>query len=214
LRGTISQDFNTRVVDFQNSWASTYSSTLINDSCEFSQSNFPLPGQVYGWTPLVCEQPTLSIIPSSTTNCPGQTVTLTVVGAESFTWSTGANTNSIIVSPMSTTIYTVTGENSTCSTFTTFQHAVSNCTDIQNPAIRQLTSKIYPIPFDLSFILENTSDDDLEFRLTDINGKKFADGHVKKAQKHIAKVDELAPGVYFITIVGSGAQVTQKLIKN
>lgn len=39
----------------------------------------------------------------------GQTATLTANGATSYKWSTGATTNTISVSPTSTTVYTVTG---------------------------------------------------------------------------------------------------------
>lgn len=52
--------------------------------------------------------PTLTISPSQTI-CAGQTKTLTVSGANTYTWSTTATTNSIVVSPTVTTTYTVTG---------------------------------------------------------------------------------------------------------
>ncbi|HEX7413317.1 MAG TPA: T9SS type A sorting domain-containing protein, partial [Bacteroidia bacterium] len=45
----------------------------------------------------------------SGTICDGASVTLTASGASSYTWSTGATTNSIIVTPTVTTSYTVTG---------------------------------------------------------------------------------------------------------
>lgn len=60
--------------------------------------------------------PTLTISPSQTI-CAGQASTLNVSGATSYTWSTSANTNSIVVSPTVTTTYTVTGA-STCGTAT------------------------------------------------------------------------------------------------
>lgn len=60
--------------------------------------------------------PTLTISPSQTI-CAGQTTTLNVGGATSYTWSTSANTNSIVVSPTVATTYTVTGA-TTCGTAT------------------------------------------------------------------------------------------------
>ncbi len=47
--------------------------------------------------------------------CVGNNVSLTASGAPSYSWSTGALTNTLNVSPASTTIYTVTGINSNCS---------------------------------------------------------------------------------------------------
>ena len=43
--------------------------------------------------------------------CPGQSLSLTAFGANSHTWSTGQQTNSIVVSPTVTTNYTVIGTN-------------------------------------------------------------------------------------------------------
>ncbi|MES2760749.1 MAG: choice-of-anchor L domain-containing protein [Bacteroidota bacterium] len=48
---------------------------------------------------------------SGGTICAGQSVTLTASGATDYDWSTGATTNSIVVSPSSTTVYTVGGSN-------------------------------------------------------------------------------------------------------
>lgn len=61
----------------------------------------------------VNSSPTITV--NSPTICPGQTVTLTANGAASYTWNTGPATNTISVSPASTTNYTVTGSNGTCS---------------------------------------------------------------------------------------------------
>ncbi|MES2763308.1 MAG: T9SS type A sorting domain-containing protein [Bacteroidota bacterium] len=60
--------------------------------------------------------PTLTITPSMTI-CAGTTKTLTVSGANSYTWSTGSNSTSITVTPTVTTTYTVTGSTS-CGTST------------------------------------------------------------------------------------------------
>ncbi len=58
--------------------------------------------------------PTLSIAGSSTL-CNNASETLTASGATGYLWNTGATTNSISISPTSTTIYTVTGNNFSCT---------------------------------------------------------------------------------------------------
>ncbi len=57
----------------------------------------------------------ISISVNSATICAGQTASLTANGATSYTWNTGANTNTLNVSPTSTTVYTISGTNGSCS---------------------------------------------------------------------------------------------------
>lgn len=61
---------------------------------------------------------TPTLIVNSSTICAGQTATLTASGAITYNWSTGSTNNSILVSPLVTTNYTVTGISSGCSSTT------------------------------------------------------------------------------------------------
>lgn len=60
-----------------------------------------------------------TVTANSTTICSGQSTTLTASGASSYTWSTGAISSSVIVSPTALTLYTVIGANGTCSSTAT-----------------------------------------------------------------------------------------------
>lgn len=55
--------------------------------------------------------PTVSISNPNPAICSGQSATLTATGATSYTWSTNATSSSIVVSPLSNTVYSVTGKN-------------------------------------------------------------------------------------------------------
>jgi len=55
--------------------------------------------------------PNMSVSGTSTI-CSGSAITLTATGAPSYSWSTGATTNTILVSPSVTTTYSVVGTNS------------------------------------------------------------------------------------------------------
>ena len=57
--------------------------------------------------------PTITV--TNTTICNGSSTTINASGATTYTWNTGATTSSLSVSPTSTTIYTVTGTSSGCS---------------------------------------------------------------------------------------------------
>lgn len=57
--------------------------------------------------------PTLTV--NSASICSGQTATLNAGGATTYTWNTGAFISSIIVNPVATTVYTVSGTIATCT---------------------------------------------------------------------------------------------------
>jgi gliding motility-associated-like protein len=69
-------------------------------------SNCPGQGVV---TVTVNQLPIINL--NAGTICANETFTLSATGANSYTWSTGANQNSATVSPTSTTVYSVTGVN-------------------------------------------------------------------------------------------------------
>lgn len=60
----------------------------------------------------VTATPTVAV--NSPTICSGNSVILTASGATTYSWNTSATTNTILVSPLTTTNYTVTGTNGTC----------------------------------------------------------------------------------------------------
>ncbi|MBS1647204.1 MAG: gliding motility-associated C-terminal domain-containing protein, partial [Bacteroidetes bacterium] len=62
---------------------------------------------------LVNPAPTVTV--NSASICSGGTATLTANGASTYTWNTGSTSNPLVVSPSSTTSYTVTGANGTCT---------------------------------------------------------------------------------------------------
>lgn len=64
-------------------------------------------------TVTVNSTPTVSV--NSSTICSGSTATLTATGATTYSWNTGATTSAINVSPLSNTVYTVTGANGACT---------------------------------------------------------------------------------------------------
>jgi hypothetical protein len=76
-----------------------YSYTLSNGGCT----------TYYPVSCVVSSGPSTTVTGNSLI-CPGQLTTLTVTGANSFTWSTGANTTTLSVSPTVTTIYTVSAK--------------------------------------------------------------------------------------------------------
>lgn len=68
----------------------------------------------------------LNMLANSATICVGQTATLQASGALTYTWSTSANSNSIVVNPTITSTYTVYGESNACNGITTATVLVLN----------------------------------------------------------------------------------------
>ena len=85
-----------------------------------SSTNYTITGTSSGCsktnttTVTVSPNPTITVS-SPATICAGTSVNLTASGATTYSWSTGATTSSIFVSPISSTIYSITGTNSGCS---------------------------------------------------------------------------------------------------
>ncbi|MBK9285551.1 MAG: gliding motility-associated C-terminal domain-containing protein [Sphingobacteriaceae bacterium] len=74
----------------------------------------------------VTPTPTILANANPTAICVGSNATLTASGATSYTWSPGALTGSnIVVTPTSTTLYTVTGANGACTTSQTLNLIVN-----------------------------------------------------------------------------------------
>ena len=69
--------------------------------------------------------------------CLGSTTSIIASGASSYTWNTGSNSNSIVVSPVSTTTYSVVGVNGACTgnTITTIYVSASPTLASNNPSV-------------------------------------------------------------------------------
>ena len=73
-----------------------------------------------------CPNPTLSVSSSTNNICSGSIVTLSVSGANSYSWSTGNTTSTVNVVPSASTVYTVTGTSTpSCTTSETLAITVT-----------------------------------------------------------------------------------------
>jgi type IX secretion system substrate protein len=82
----------------------TLTTTSVGGSCVLT-----IPTLYYTLTQTTTASPTVSIVASYDTICAGTLNTLTASGANTYIWSTGANGNSISVSPPNTVTYTIIG---------------------------------------------------------------------------------------------------------
>lgn len=98
--------------------ASITASTVVSPT---TQTTYTVTGTSVGCTGTktiaiaVTPLPTLNITASSASLCSGETTTLTVTGATTYTWDNAANTTTILVTPSVSTTYSVVGTASLCS---------------------------------------------------------------------------------------------------
>jgi hypothetical protein len=129
-----------------------YSVKLDNVGCTISSNTVSLTFNAI---------PSLSVSSSNTIICTGESVVLTAnTSATSYTWSNGATTMSISVSPTTTTNYSVTVADGSCNTSTSITQNVSSCTSL-NELYTNNTINVYPNPFNESFIVSWDSNNNL-----------------------------------------------------
>ena len=134
------------------SGASTYSwtpATTVSPSVGTTVTAIPTSTQIYtitGTSAAGCVNTgttsvTVNPLPTVTVNnptiCTGGTAVLTPSGASTYSWSTGATTSGISVSPASTQIYTVTGTTSSCTST-----ATSTVTVVTTPTVTVASATI------------------------------------------------------------------------
>ena len=163
---------------------------------------------------IVNPNPTLAVVSSSTLICSGQTATLNVSGANTYSWSTGATTALISVSPIITTTYSVQGINTnSCMNTATITQSISTCTGFSNLNKNDgFDFNIYP----------NPTNGELTVSINSLNENTFVDvfdnlGQVIYHEKisnlnTTIDLNEYVAGVYFIKISTNISSSTLKFV--
>lgn len=190
----------------------TYTISLVvynPTSCNQKDSSFIYVTVGPGTTPALNVSSSPSII------CTGQTATLTVGGANSYTWSNGSNSSLVVTTPTITTSYTVTGNNFTgCSSLPSIiTVTVTNCDGINEYAKGKNTVSIYPNPNNGIFTVSSIEMIDEVF-VTDVAGKIIYSN--KNINGYIVGLDLLlsVKGLYFISVKTSAGLNNFKLIRD
>ena len=150
---------------FNPSGATTYTisgssfivSPLINTTYVLSGSNaFNCVSQIpASATVVVNPKPILNVLSDRTVCCIGESVSLTVSGANSYSWSTLQSNTLITVSPTTSSTYSVSGLNSfSCSTIAAITVSVNQCTDIDGLSLSKTSINVYPNPNNGNFKVE------------------------------------------------------------
>jgi hypothetical protein len=160
----------------------------------------------------VYASPSLSVFGRSYV-CRGEQALLTVSGASSYTWNTGAQTPSIVVAPIGISIYTVTGmgSNSSCKSQKSFTVIAVSCLDFNSLAQNVTQLSIYPNPATNELFYTLNTSGTHSYKITDFMGGIVLQGNQSGNSVRL-DLNTLTPGIYNLTItVGKSAKTVRFL---
>jgi hypothetical protein len=156
--------------------------------------------------------PSISVIQTPPVMCKDQTGTISVVGVSTYTWNTGMNSSSLIVTGQNPLTFTISGTDvNGCSNQTTFIQSVSSClglVDNEQLEFKGTVLRFYPVP-----ARENVN---ISYRgeATLIICSPLGD--ILQRRKHtdntVINVDALDNGLYLLVVVTVESCLTGKFI--
>lgn len=161
---------------------------------------------------IVAPLPSISVVSNPSTICAGQSATLTASGGSTYNWSTGATTPDIIVSPTTTTMYTVTGTSSKgCSNNKVYSLIVESCTTLNEGELKLVN--IYPNPTNGILHIDFPGySDEVAVMVINSLGELIFDKKVSK-EETVIDLNELISGVYFVKISLNEEQKMIRIVK-
>lgn len=145
--------------------------------------------------------PTVGVVTNDSIICSGISTTLTAYGANTYTWSTGISSTSVVVSPTVTTNYTVSGQYvNGCINTSSFTQSVSACIGINELSESNLGISLYPNPNNGVFTLQMKNEiDNSEIEIENMLGQKLFSQKYKHGNNLITS--EFTKGIYNYNIL-------------
>ena len=160
--------------------------------------------------------PNISVTTSHPFLCVGESASLNANGANTYTWNTGSTGSNLIVSPLVTTIYTVTGVGSNgCLNQITITQNIDECVSIKNWSIDLSENFIVsPNPFNNSFTITRKSSNQLEYDIRIYNALGALVHSSRMVDSSILiDLSSNSSGIYFIQFSNQIDSHIIKLIK-
>jgi hypothetical protein len=161
---------------------------------------------------IVNQLPTLGVSSTSSLLCSGSTATLTAMGANTYTWSTGPSGSSIVISPTASTNYTVTGTDANgCTNSTMISQSVADCTGIGEINASGSFLNIYPNPFTETIILQTVTNNISVVEIQNALGQLIYNNTFETTLEVNLKDKE--SGIYFVRIFNEEGLSVKKITK-
>lgn len=159
--------------------------------------------------------PVLSTTTTSSLLCVGQTATLSVSGASTYTWSTSGTGSSIVVNPAVTTNYSVNGTDANgCLGVTSLTQSVSACTGLNNLFDSAEGISVYPSPSKglINVWLDNFNGKPVQIQILNAAGQILLSENVHQKQTQF-NIENFSAGIYFVKVLQQEKQTVVRLIK-
>ena len=156
--------------------------------------------------------PSLSISSTRSVICRGESATITVSGAGTYSWiNTGSSSVSIIVSPTVSTGYSVTGTSTFgCNAYSVFTQSVSLCTGLLVDAFEGDDVLIFPNPNSGNFVFQSNTV--LQVYLFNELGQLLRTEQTDESTGFKVEFYDLTAGVYFLNWKTEQGLHTRKVI--
>ena len=143
--------------------------------------------------------------------CVGESITLNVSGAVTYTWGDGSNGTSLAVSPTVTSTYSITGkDDNSCVHTVSATQIVDPCVGIEPLPIAETQFVVYPNPNSGEFFIETPHD--VNIVILNALSQVILRQHLTGGKNKIDLSHE-ASGVYFVAHMSNGLMTRIKMIK-
>ncbi len=163
----------------------------------------------------VYQLPVVTAAASRTLICLNESATITASGASTYSWSNGASTSSIVVSPNIdiTYMYTVVGTDTNNCTATASQSlVVSKCVGLESRGVEANLWSVYPNPGYGVYTVELGGSSVKSIQVIDVTGRIILN-EKSNSEKFIVNINNYPAGVYYLKVSTTDSNKTIKLIK-
>lgn len=155
--------------------------------------------------------PNVAIVSNHSVSCAGDPVILQVAGPNVLVWSNGSISSSIAISPTNNVTYSVTGTNSLgCSATASFEQVVFPCVGINTHLLNNELLSLYPNPSSGNFTIKTNTECSLT--VSNAIGQVISIIDVGANTNFQFLVDNLSPGIYFVSGFIGNSFATQKVV--
>lgn len=143
--------------------------------------------------------------------CLGESSTLTISGADTYTWNDGSNLSNLVINPTSNSTYSVVGlSNNGCSSSAAITVSVSECVGVVQNTKQSIGLNVYPNPNNGEFTIQ--SENDLTVKIVNQLGQVVYSDVLSAENNKKINVSNLPVGLYYVVCSDGQSSVSKAVI--